>query len=108
MVTPPLMKVSNCLGPNLQTQCRRISTAYSDESANRALLHHTQDVTDVVEHELEEVKEAADDKDVGGVFTLEEDEKPKKKAVKKGKSSKPTTTIPGIIPHFYNVKHKES
>ncbi|KAH8826134.1 kinase-like domain-containing protein [Flagelloscypha sp. PMI_526] len=64
------------------------------EDAERALLHSTQDAMDIDEDEFEEVEEVVDEEDVDGMFAFDDDEKPKKKVVKKAKKSKPANMLP--------------
>ncbi|KAH8797213.1 kinase-like protein [Flagelloscypha sp. PMI_526] len=64
------------------------------EDAERALLHRTQNAMDVDEEEFEEVEEVVDDEDVDDMFAFDDDEKPKKKAVKKVKKSRPANILP--------------
>ncbi|KAH8797202.1 hypothetical protein DL96DRAFT_1825346 [Flagelloscypha sp. PMI_526] len=64
------------------------------EDAERALLHRTQDAMDVDEDEFEEVEEVVDEEDVDDTFAFDDDQKPKKKVVKKVKKSKPATMLP--------------
>ncbi|KAH8826165.1 kinase-like protein [Flagelloscypha sp. PMI_526] len=51
---------------------------------------------DVDEDEFEEVEEVVDDEDVDDMFALDDDEKPKKKVVKKVKKYKPANMLPGL------------
>ncbi|KAH8826128.1 hypothetical protein DL96DRAFT_1805388 [Flagelloscypha sp. PMI_526] len=63
------------------------------EDAERALLHLTQDAMDVDEDEFEE-EEVADEEDVDDMFAFDDDEKPKKKVMKKVKKAKPVNMLP--------------
>ncbi|KAH8797208.1 hypothetical protein DL96DRAFT_1688773 [Flagelloscypha sp. PMI_526] len=71
-----------------------------DESADRRedatpiLLHRTQDAMDVGKDEFEEIEEVFDDKDVDDMLAFDDDEKLKKKVVKKVKKIKPANILP--------------